>query len=83
MRPSPPESPGTVFDVLRSAHAISGAYCRLAVAEASLARRALMAAAVRGGIALVLALVAAMTASASLISGLVATGLARPWAEKT
>lgn len=71
---------GSTGDLLRSARGITGAYYRLASAEATLARRALLDAAVRGGIALGLALVAALMGAAALVAGLVALGLAWPWA---
>ena len=77
---SPPSASGSPFEVMRSARGITEAYYRLASAEASLARSALMDATVTGSIALVLALVAAMAAAAALIAGLVALGLAWPWA---
>lgn len=76
----PQPAPGSSTEVLRAARGITGAYCRLAFAEASLARHALMDAALRGGIALVLALVSATAVAAALVAGGVALGLAWPWA---
>lgn len=75
---SPP--PGSTLEVLRSARGITGAYYRLACAEASLARRAMLGAAVQGGIAFGLALVASLAIAAALVAGMVALGLAWPWA---
>lgn len=68
------------MEMLRSARGITGAYYRLAIAEASLARGALLSAVLQAGIALVLALIASLAASAALIAGLMALGLGWPWA---
>lgn len=73
-------APGSTLEVLRSARGITGAYYRLACAEASLARRAVLGAAVQGGIAFGLALVACLAIAAALVAGMVALGLAWLWA---
>jgi uncharacterized membrane protein YqjE len=78
--PPPDAAPGSTADLIRSARGLTGAYFRLASAEASLARRALVDAAVHGGIALGLALVAALLVAAALVAALAALGLAWPWA---
>lgn len=78
--PHSPPAPGSTLDVLRSARGITGAYYRLACAEASMARSAVLSAAVQGGIAFGLAIVASLAIAAALVAGLVALGLAWPWA---
>jgi len=78
--PSPNAASGSTNDLMRSARGLTGAYYRLASAEAALARSALLDAALRGGIAFGLALVAGLMAAAALAAGLVAMGLAWPWA---
>lgn len=77
---SPSPGAGSTENLLRSARGITGAYYRLASAEAALARRALLDAAVQGGVAFGLALVAALMVATALVAGLVALGLAWPWA---
>lgn len=76
----PDAASGSPTDVLRSARGVTGAYYRLAAAEASLARRALLDATVRGGVAFGLAVVAVLMLAAASVAGLVALGLAWPWA---
>jgi membrane protein implicated in regulation of membrane protease activity len=73
-------APGSASDLFRSARGVTGAYVRLAIAETALARRALLRATLRAGIALALGMVAAILAAASAVAGLVALGLAWPWA---